>query len=667
MNHEEANQLAIKAVNSIRFLAIEGVEQANSGHPGMPMGMADVAYVLWTQFLRYNPDDPKWLNRDRFVLSAGHGSMLIYAMLHLSGYDLSLDDLKNFRQYHSKTPGHPELGHTPGVETTTGPLGQGFSNGVGMALAAKIQKAKFPKIPIDTRIFTIVSDGDLMEGVSSEAASIAGHLGLGNLIYIYDDNQITIEGSTELAFSENVQDRFNAYGWHTVRIDGHNHSQIDRALSEGIAEIDKPTLILARTKIGFGSPNKQGTAGVHGAPLGPDEIIETKKAMNWPLEPAFYVPDDVRDLFKSRADSLKIEYDAWKSSFAEWKQSNPDQAELLQRMYDKSIPDNLEDLLIEVLPEKPAATRAIGGKVVNKAAEIIPSLYGGSADLSPSTKTDIVGAESITKNDFSGRNLHFGIREHAMGSLMNGMVLYGGFIPYGSTFMVFADYMRPPMRLAAIMKQQAIYIFTHDSIFVGEDGPTHQPVEHLASLRLIPRLTVFRPADGLETAMAWAFALRKKDGPTVICLTRQSVPILDRLQNFDPKLIQKGGYILSDTDASPDCILVATGSEVGIAIEAQSILRDQGVSVRVVSMPSVEAFNAQDESYKNYVISQDGTPVAVVEAGISHGWHAITRSPFLFMGMSDYGESGPYQILAKEYGFTGEAVAGKVGEWLKKR
>ena len=663
MQHDE--QLVKKAVNTIRFLAADGVEKANSGHPGMPMGMADAAYVLWTQFLRYNPNDPEWLNRDRFVLSAGHGSMLIYTMLHLAGYDVSLNDLKEFRQYHSKTPGHPEFGHTPGVETTTGPLGQGFANGVGMGLAARIQNAKFPKLPVETRIFAIVSDGDLMEGLSHEAASIAGHLGLGNLIYLYDDNEITIEGDTELAFSEDIETRFESYGWHTVKIDGHDHAQISKAINQGIQETDKPTLILAKTKIGFGSPNKQGTAGVHGAPLGPDEMAATKKALDWPLEPAFFVPDEVREIFKVRAESLKDEYEKWQSAFEDWKASSPDRAKLLDEMYQKPIPENLEDLLIQALPDKPAATRALGGKVVNKASELIPSLYGGSADLSPSTKTNIVESKSISRSDFSGKNLHFGIREHAMGSLMNGMVLHGGFIPYGSTFMVFADYMRPPIRLAAIMKQQAIYVFTHDSIFVGEDGPTHQPVEHMAALRLIPRLTVFRPADGLEVAMAWAYALRKKDGPTAIALTRQSVPVLERESGFDPKTVQKGGYVLSDPDGKPDCVLVATGSEVGIAVEAQSLLKANGVNVRVVSMPSVEAFHAQDASYKGSVIPQDGTPVAVVEAGVSFGWHEITRSPFLFMGMSDYGESGPYKVLAEEYGFTGQAVADKLGKWLK--
>jgi transketolase len=662
--HSETNQLA---VTTIRMLAAEGVEKANSGHPGMPMGMADCAFVLWTQFLKFNPKDTVWPNRDRFILSAGHGSMLLYTMLHLTGYDVSIEDLKQFRQWGSKTPGHPEHGVTPGVETTTGPLGQGFSNGVGMALAAKIRKAQFgDDFPLDHHIFAIVSDGDLMEGVSSETASIAGHLGLGNLIYLYDDNQITIEGKTDLTFSEDVQKRFEAYGWHTVRIDGHDHAQIAKAIQAGIDETERPTLILAKTHIGFGSPHKQDTSEVHGAPLGAEELLATKKALGWPLEPAFYVPDEVRDLFAKRNEELQPVYSAWQSRFAAWQKKNPDAAKRLQSLMDKTVPDNLETELISVLPDKPAATRGVGGKVLNKAVKLVPAIYGGSADLSPSTKTDIVGAASISKSDFSGRNLHFGIREHGMGSILNGMALYGGFIPYGSTFMVFADYMRPPIRLSAIMEAQVVYVFTHDSIFVGEDGPTHQPVEHLAALRTIPGVTVFRPADGLETAMAWAAAIRKKNGPTVLCLTRQNVPILPHAVGFDPKTIQKGGYVLSkESGAKPDVLLVATGSEVGVVVEASKLLGQAGKAVRVVSMPSLEAFRAQDDAYQASVIPP-AVPVVVVEAGIAQGWHAITRAPLLFLGMSGFGASGPYQILAEKYGFTSSSVAEKTKAWLAK-
>lgn len=660
-NRTDLSQLA---VNTIRMLAAEGVEKANSGHPGMPMGMADCAYVLWTQFMKYNPADPDWMNRDRFILSAGHGSMLVYTMLHLAGYDVSLDDLKQFRQWESKTPGHPEYGITPGVETTTGPLGQGFANGVGMALAAKIREAQFRDLPLDHHIFAIVSDGDLMEGLSAEAASLAGHLGLGNLVTLYDDNQITIEGSTELAFTESVKPRFEAYDWHVIQIDGHDHGQIVDAIQAGIEEKDRPTLIQAKTHIGFGSPNKQNTAGVHGAPLGPEEMAATKENLGWPAEPAFYVPDAVYQLFGKRAKDLSIEYETWQKKFETWRSENPSEAKILQDMINRVLPENLEDLLIEALPGKASATRGLGGKVLNKAAALIPAIYGGSADLAPSTKTDIVGAESIAKNHFSGRNLHFGIREHAMGSMLNGMALYGGFIPYGSTFMVFSDYMRPPIRLASLMKQQVVYIFTHDSIFVGEDGPTHQPVEHMAALRTIPGLSVFRPADGLETAMAWAFALRKKDGPTALALTRQTVPELDRVPDFDPRDVQKGGYVLSDPGVKADVLLTASGSEVGVIVEAAALLTAQGRTVRTVSIPSLETFMKTNIVYREGVLPQD-IPVVVVEAGIKMGWEGISRAPVLFLGMSGFGASGPYQELAVKYGFTGESVAEKTNNWLE--
>ncbi|MBN1780675.1 transketolase [bacterium] len=657
------------AANTIRFLAADGVQKANSGHPGMPMGMADCAYVLWTKFLRYNPKDTEWMNRDRFVLSAGHGSMLIYAMLHLAGYDISLDDLKQFRQWESKTPGHPEFGHVPGVETTTGPLGQGFSNGVGMALAMKILAARFntPDAAIfDHHVYAIVSDGDLMEGISSEAASIAGHLGLGNLIYLYDDNAITIEGKTHLSFSEDVAKRFEAYGWHTIRIDGHDHEAIGKAIQAGIDEMERPTLICAKTTIGFGSPNMAGTSEVHGAPLGEEELLASKRNMNFPAEPSFYVPDEVRAVFKNRAEELKTVYEAWQSLFAAWKTAHPDQYRLWMQMKDRELPDDLESQLISSLPEKASATRGLGGKVLNKAVQIVPSILGGSADLSPSTKTDIGGKGSVLKNDYCGANLHFGIREHAMGGMLNGMALYGGFIPYGSTFFVFSDYMRPSIRLAAIMNLQIVYVFTHDSIFVGEDGPTHQPVEHAAALRSIPNVTVFRPADALETAMAWAFALRRKTGPTAILLTRQTVPNLERAEAFDPKTVYKGAYVVrKESKGEPDVIIAATGSEVSISVEAAAILEAENVSVRVVSMPSPDTFWKQDAAYQAAVIPEN-VPVAVVEAGIEMGWHKITRAPFLFIGMQGYGASGPYKLLAEKYGFTGQAVAGRVASWLKK-
>ena len=656
-----------KATTAIRILSAEGVQKANSGHPGLPMGMADCAFVLWSQFLNYNPKDPQWYGRDRFILSAGHGSMLVYTMLHLSGYDLSIDDLKQFRQLDSKTPGHPEFKEVPGVETTTGPLGQGFSNGVGMAIASKMQASHYNvggHNLFDYRIFAIVSDGDLMEGVTAEAASIAGHLKLGNLVYLYDDNQITIEGSTQIAFTDDTAKRFESYGWQVLRVDGHKHQEIAEALQKGVDETEKPTLIIAKTTIGFGSPNKAGTAGVHGSPLGPEELENTKKALDWPLEPEFYVPEDVREVFAKRKSELLPVYEKWTADFEKWQKENPDLATQWDQSQTKQMPEDLEEQLLSVVPDKATATRALGGIVLNKAAELLPFLCGGSADLSPSTKTDIKNSDSIQAGQFSGRNFHFGIREHAMGSLMNGMALCGSFIPYGSTFLVFADYMRPPIRLASIMGLQSIFVFTHDSLFVGEDGPTHQPVEQIASLRAIPGVDVFRPADGTETAMAWAYALRKKDGPTTMCLTRQNVPPLERAAGFDVRDIQKGGYILSkESGAQPDVILVATGSEVSISIEAKAVLGNQSIDARVVSMPSLDVFQNQDQSYQDSVIPVD-IPVVVVEAGIAQGWHAITRAPFLHIGMDSFGVSGPYELLAEKYGFTGNSVALKTKTFL---
>jgi transketolase len=665
----DKNNLEQLAVNTIRMLAVDGTQKANSGHPGMPMGMADCAFVLWSRFLRFNPKDPNWPNRDRFILSAGHGSMLLYSMLYLAGYEVTLDDLMQFRQWESRTPGHPEYGCLPGVETSTGPLGQGFANGVGMAIASKIAAARFnqKEFPIiDHRVFAIASDGDLMEGISSEAASLAGHLRLGNLIYLYDDNHITIEGKTDLAFSEDVGKRFEAFGWHTVKVDGHDRPAVAEAIQSGIDETEKPTLICARTHIGYGSPNKQDNASVHGSPLGVEETLNTKRNLGWPEEPAFFVPDAIREIFKARVRELLPEYESWQRRFKEWQERFPEKAELWKNFHSKKIPQNLEDQLIAGLPDKISATRIHGWKVLQKAAESVPSLVGGSADLTPSTKTNIEGSPSIAAGAFEGRNLHFGIREHAMGGILNGMSLYGGFIPYGSTFLVFSDYMRPSIRLAAIMCVQVVYIFTHDSLFVGEDGPTHQPVEHIAALRAIPGLTVIRPADGLETAMAYAYAIRKQDGPTAICLTRQNVPELERSRDFDRNLIQKGGYVLSrESGKKPDVVLVATGSEVGIAIESKKLLKEKGKDARVVTMPSLNVFWKQSEAYRDSVVPQDGTPVVAVEAGIGMGWAEITRSPFLFIGMNRFGASAPAEVLAEKFGFTGPLVTEKILNWLK--
>lgn len=670
VNNDNSDQGIIKlAADAVRMLSVDAIQKANSGHPGMPMGMADCAVVLWTRFMRFNPEDPEWPNRDRFVLSAGHGSMLLYSLLHLSGYDVTLDELKNFRQWGSRTAGHPEYGSIPGIETTTGPLGQGFANGVGMALSSKILNKKYCTndfSPISHNIYGIVGDGDLMEGISSETASIAGHLKLGNIIYIYDDNKITIDGSTDLTFSDDIPARFASMGWQTISIDGHNYEEINTALQKGIDQKEQPTLIIARTHIGFGSPNKQDSESSHGAPLGEEEVKLTKENLKWPLEPDFYIPEKVKDFFKDRINEMISEYDKWQNDFNIWKNKYPDLAESWKKIHQQEIPADMDEQLLTVLPDKPAATRAISGKVLNKAADILPWLYGGSADLKGSTKIDLSGKGVIKPGDFEGRNINFGVREHGMGGILNGMALYGGFVPFGSTFMVFSDYMHPSIRLAALMGIQVIYVFTHDSIFVGEDGPTHQPVEQLAILRAIPNLTVFRPADAEETAAAWSYALCRKDGPTALCLTRQTVEMLDRREECGIDDIKKGGYILSLEEGSTlDMVIIATGSEVSAAVKAKKILEKKGRSVRIVSMPSLDIYKNQPESYRRSLIPEKGTPVVVIEAGISQGWHELTRAPMLILGMKSFGRSAPITFLAEEFGFTGEKAAQKIIEWME--
>ena len=662
-------ELGHLAANTLRMLSADGVQRANSGHPGLPMGAADCAFVMWSRFLKFYPKDPQWLNRDRFVLSAGHGSMLLYSLLYLSGYDVSINDLKSFRQWGSRTPGHPEYKCLPGIETTTGPLGQGFANGVGMAIAAKMMAERFntKDFPLfgTHHIYAIVSDGDLMEGVASEAASIAGHLKLGNMIYIYDDNSITIEGDTSLTFSEDVGQRFEAYGWHTIQVDGHNHEEIASAIEEGICEVNRPTLIRAKTHIGYGSPNKQDTPGVHGAPLGEDELLQTKRNLDWPEDREFYVPDEVKNIFDQRVKELEDEYKSWQSNLKHWQERNPELAKTLESFTNKNITDNLEEELMNAVPSDTAATRSTSGKVMQKIAELMPGFCGGSADLAPSNNTLLKAYTSIAPNKFEGRNFHFGIREHAMGAIINGIALYSGFIPFGATFLVFSDYMRPAIRLAAMMGLQTIYIFTHDSLFLGEDGPTHQPVEHLAVLRAIPNFTVIRPADSLEVAIAWASALKNQDGPTALILTRQKVPLLDRAKNFDPALIQKGGYVISaEKDRSMDLVIIASGSEVQVAMESQAILEKKGLSVRVVSMPSLELFRKQPEAYKKSVIPAEGTRIVVIEAGVSTGWGDLTRLPLMVIGIDRFGASAPYKVLAEKFGFTGEKVSERIKDWI---
>ncbi len=659
-------ELARTAVDTIKMLAVDAVEAANSGHPGLPMGAADHAFVLWTEFLRCDPSDPAWPDRDRFVLSAGHGSMLQYALLHLSGYDVSLDDLRAFRQLHSKTPGHPEFGHTPGVETTTGPLGQGFANGVGMALAAQRLAAEVNTddfAPVAHRVFGIVSDGDLMEGVAAEAASMAGHLRLGNLIYVYDDNRITIEGETCLTYDEDTPKRFESYGWHVQSIDGHDHDAIRGALAAAVAETGRPSLIAARTHIGRGSPGKEDSEDSHGAPLGADEVAATKANIGWPAEPTFHVPDEVAAWF-AQWRQARVEHAAeWRSRFDAWADANPEPANQWRTAHERHVPDDIVARLLDAVPDKAAATRKLSGAVLQTAAEIVPTLIGGSADLGPSNNTMLKSYTSLNRGHLTGRNIHFGVREHAMGAVMNGMALHGTAIPYGGTFLIFSDYMRPAIRLASLMKQQAIYVFTHDSIFLGEDGPTHQPVEQLSALRAIPGLDVIRPADPAEVAVAWGMALARRDGPTALVLTRQGVPVIEREIAFDPEGVERGGYAVNDV-ASPDAVVIATGSELHVALEAAGrVAADTGKAIRVVSMPCVDRFREQTDAVQNEIVPE-GVPVAVVEAGSAHGWGELLGRRGLMIGVGRFGASAPYGDLATFFGLDVDSVTARLRTWI---
>ncbi len=669
--------LARLAINTIKALAIDAVEQAKSGHPGMPMGAADYAFLLWTRHLRFDPGDPGWPDRDRFVLSAGHGSMLLYALLHLSGYDLPLEELRRFRQWESKTPGHPEHGCAPGVETTTGPLGQGFGNAVGMAIAARMAAERFNTPDhriVSHRTWVIASDGDLMEGVAGEAASIAGHLGLGNLTVLYDDNHITIEGDTALAFSEDVSRRFEGYGWAVQRIDGHDHGAILEALARAARETARPGLIIARTHIAHGSPGKHDSAEAHGSPLGPEETAATKAAIGWPAQPPFLVPDEVRALFAARAGEGRRANEEWRRRFEAWSRAHPDRRAFWDRYQARAVPEGLFDRLLQAAAPgaagrppavaKPEATRVTSGRVLQKAAELVPSLCGGSADLEPSTKTNIKGSPPVSRESFAGRNFHFGVREHGMGAVLNGLALSGGPIPYGATFLIFSDYMRPPIRLAAMSKLQVIYVFTHDSVFLGEDGPTHQPIEQIPGLRLVPNLTVIRPADGPEVAMAWTLALQRRDGPTALVLTRQDVAPLKRPAGFDPAVLLRGGYLLSESGpGGARVVLIATGSEVGPAQEAQEILAGAGIASRVVSMPCPELFLGQPEEYRRAVVPR-GAKTVVIEAACLTGWERVAGPEALLIGLDRFGASAPSKVIAERLGFTGRGIADRVRRWL---
>ncbi len=656
--------LAEKAVNTIRMLAADGVQKANSGHPGMPMGAADMAFVLWTRHLRFDPSEPRWIDRDRFVLSAGHGSMLVYSLLHLAGFDLSVEDLKSFRQPGSRTPGHPEFGHTPGVEVTSGPLGQGFANGVGMALGQAMLSARLgPGNPVEEHwVFGIVSDGDLMEGVAAEAASFAGHNRLGRLIYLYDDNEITIDGRTSLAFSgEDVTRRFEAMGWQVQSVDGRDHDGISRAIDAAKGDLSRPSLIRVHTTIGYGSPGKAGKSSVHGAPLGEEELKATKEFLGWPLEPRFLVPDDVRALWGEVIQGKQAEHAAWKQRAAAWRATHPGEAALLDAHVNRTVPADLTARLLEGA-DASDATRKLSQGMIQKAAALVPSLVGGSADLAESNLTDIKGAGGVGPGNYAARNVHYGIREHAMGAIANGLAYDGNHIPFVGTFFVFSDYMRPPVRLAALAGLQAIYVWTHDSIFLGEDGPTHQPVEHLTAARVIPNLHVVRPADGLETALAWAHALTRREGPTGLVLTRQKFAKIERPAGFDPAKAARGGYVIADPPGAK-VTLVATGSELATAQGAAALLAAKGVAARLVSVPCLTCFEAQPDAVRREVIPA-GQRVAVVEAGRAIEWWKLAGSDGLVIGIDGFGASAPEKSLAESYGFTPARVAERVLGWL---
>jgi len=647
----------------VRGLSMDGVQKANSGHPGMPMGMADAATVLWMRHLKHDPQNPSWFNRDRFVLSAGHGSMLLYSLLHLTGYDLSLDDIKNFRQWGSKTPGHPEYGHTPGVETTTGPLGQGFANAVGMALAERHLAARLNDADctlIDHHTYAIAGDGCLMEGISHEAASLAGHLKLGRLIVLYDDNHISIDGDTKRSFTEDVLKRFDAYGWHTDRVDGHDPEAVDRAITRAKDE-DRPSLIACRTTIGFGSPHMAGTAKVHGSPLGAEEIKLTREKLGLPPEIDFYISDKALDYARSSLEKGAAVRSAWEQLYAECAAHNPAKTTLLENMIAGKHDGTLDDILPAFENDDALATRAASGKVLDAIVPGVPSLLGGSADLTGSNNTLPRGEEGITAENYENRYVYYGVREHGMAAMMNGMALHGGVIPYGGTFLVFSDYMRNSVRLAAMMGIQVVFVFTHDSIGLGEDGPTHQPVEHVSSLRLIPNLTVIRPADARETAFAWKCALENKKGPTALILTRQKLPTLHKQDYPSLPMSAKGGYILSDAEGAT-AIIMASGSEVEIALAAQKILSEKGQACRVVSMPSMEIFEQQTAEYRNEVLPAAIQKRVAIEAGSSMSWHKYVGEAGKIIAIDTYGASAPYKEIYRHYGLTPEAVAAAVME-----
>jgi len=659
-------------INTIRMLSVDAVQKANSGHPGLPMGDAALAYVLWTRFLKFNPHNPKWPNRDRFVLSAGHGCMLLYSLLHLTGYDLPLDQIKQFRQWGSLTPGHPEYGLTAGVETSTGPLGQGISNSVGMAIAEKYLATFFNRPGheiINYKIYGICSDGDLMEGVSAEASSLAGFLGLNNLIFLYDNNHITIEGSTDIAFSqEDVGKRFEAYGWFVQSLpDGNDLEAVDRALRAAQAETGRPSLIICRTHIAFGSPNKHDTKEAHGEPLGVEEVKLTKENLGWPVDPPFFIPDEALARFRESVAKGASAEKEWETRLAAWRGAYPDLAKEWDRYVRGELPVGWQAKIPAfAATDKPIATRNASEKVLQAIAPLLPTFLGGSADLSPSTKTYVKGLGDFSKNNYGAKNFHFGIREHAMGSILNGMAV-SGLIPYGSTFLIFSDYCRPTIRLAALMEIHSIFVFTHDSIFVGEDGPTHEPVEQIPSLRAIHNICLIRPADANETAVAWRVAIEHRGGPVVLALTRQNLPIIDRTKYSSAEGVTRGAYILADAKGkTPDIILIATGSEVALALESSEKLSAKGIAVRVVSMPSWELFEKQPQSYRDEVLPPTITTRLAIEAASPFGWERYVGLKGAVIGVNRYGASAPYQVIAEKLGFTSANVVKRAHELLKK-
>jgi transketolase len=664
--NEEADLVSI---NTLRFLAVDMVEKAKSGHPGAPLGQAALAYVLWTKFLRHDPADPAWLDRDRFVLSCGHASALLYGLLHLSGYDLPIEELQRFRQLDSKTPGHPEYGHTAGVETTTGPLGQGFANAVGMAIAREQLAARFRDADgplFGFRTWVLASDGDLMEGIASEAASLAGHLKLGSLKVFYDSNRISIDGSTDLAFSEQVDRRFASYGWRVYEVaDGNDLPALEAAMAAAESESEKPTLVVVRTHIGFGSPNKQDSAESHGAPLGADEVKATKANLGWPLEPAFLVPDGARAPFAASAERGAATRAAWNARRARFAASSPELGAELERRARRELPRNWDATLPKfTAADKPIATRAASGKAIQAAAKVLPELVGGSADLAESNQTYIHDGGDFSASDRAAKNLRFGVREHAMGAILSGMSLTGLVRPFGGTFLIFSDYMRPSIRLAALMRQPAIYVFTHDSIFLGEDGPTHQPIDQLTSLRAIPGLVTLRPADACETVAAWKVALERAHGPTAIALSRQKLAVLAESAERAAEGVARGGYVLRDSlGGAPRLLLLATGSEVELALAGQKLLEARGVPSRVVSMPSWELFEGQDAAYRESVLPAAVRARLAIEAGSPLGWDRYVGAAGATLAMTGFGASAPYEELARRFGFTAEEVARR-GELL---